>query len=781
MRAQFLYFPFDSVGLARIDPAMPIEVSAGPAAQPDWMRVRFKVTDPATPLPFRPVFSGQLMFLPDPPTPTRTLPAIDFAFQWTATEYDSWQTTGRVGVTLDPLMFEELRRLVDMPALFANRIWFWPARIPQGLLYGPARNPAKTNPMFKHTDIRPPLGPRIAKNVPAWPGVAAASFLSGDYAPQLKWDANNAALDGLAQLSLPVFDPLPDGTVEFWIATALASEDVGLSDGALGTVEVTGALLAGTTFQPENILNASIPVRQFLTSVRLQMIEADATNALAEALLPSTAPTTVPVRFSLIGTQDGLPGEAGRYLYGMFANAKVRVRNAAGAILQDRALPLHGQVTITLPTAAAELPATIEVASTKLEVASSPIGSGSGPWTLPTAAADAVRFALGPIGAPEALVTLLTFDLQNSLATREITRKRLDEYDARLRPTVWPAPGIPTTDGFGKPVPATQVFVGSREPFNLLNVWELRQIFRAVSGITGLPAGVTKSVAHALILWFMEGKLLATSSNVFGQPAISQARHLLSFLNKPPFNQKPPADYENATPGQMASLFRMFVFYQMLGLDDFNHHAGAQDNLPAFDAATPIATLAANHDAAFDTARARIVAASLNPPDRATVTGAFTLTKSGSGATTDWQFRCTADCVERLISLQYCEFLRRVLLLPANVMGTANDANGNPFDIRRYPAFAYMAFNGGISVSRTNPAIDPRKRVFVEWTKANAEVGTPGCPETTPEGALLCTKVTSEEIQFMAQKNDRRGSARLNGIQFGALASSYGRVFPARL
>ena len=783
MRAQFLYFPFDAAGLARIDPASPIEVTPGPADHPDWMRVRFKVTDATTPLPLRPMFSGQMFFLPDAPTATKTLPEIDFAFQWTAAEYDGWQTTGRVGVTLDARMLKELRKLPGLPDLFANRIWFWPVRIPQGLLYGPVRDPAAANPMFKHAEIRPVLGAKITKAAGAWPGAATASFLGGDYSPVIPWHDTDLTKDGLAQPTLPVLDPLADGTVEFWIATALATEDASIADGAYGTAALLGAYAGPVpTLAPDNELNASINAREFLTSLRSQMIGAAAPNALADAMFPAPAAATANVQISLLGTQDSVQTDSGIYLYGTLSEAHVRIRGATGTVLQDRGVPLHGRLTVTLPAAAAELPLALEITSPLLEVTRSPNGTLAGPWSIAAAAAGTtLRFTLAPTAPSETLLTRLTLDLSQSTVTREITRKRLEACDARLRPAVWPAAGIPVTDGAGNAIPANFVFVGTRQPWNNLNEWELRQIIRAVRGITGVPAGITVSTAHALLLWALEGKIAGTTTTFLPTIPISQARNKLKLRSLSPFGVKPAVDYDGVAPGNIRSLVRMWALFNLFGLDDFNHHAGVNDNLPTFDAATPIGTLAANHDAAFNTARARIVAAGLNPPDLATVNGAFSVTQVGAGAATDWEFRCAPDCVERIIGLQYCEFLRRVMELPANVTGTVADADGNPFDVRRFPAFHYMAFNGGISVSRTDPTIDPNKRVFIQWSTTNVEVNTPACPASDPQEAILCTKVTAQEIGFMVAGNTRRGSSRLNGAQFGALVDSYGRVFPLRL
>jgi hypothetical protein len=782
MRAKFLYFPFDAAGLALIDQNTPVQVTSGPVDHPDWLRIRFKVTDPATAVPLRPVFSGQMFFLPDAPTSTKVLPAIDFAFQWTAAEYNGWQTTGRLGVTLDPTMLTELRKLPGAPPLFANRIWFWPVRVPQALLYGPLRNPAATNPMFRQADIRPPLGAKIAKGAGAWPAAATASFISGDYAPGILWDKNDVTKDGFAQSTLPVLEPQADGTVEFWIATALASEDASIADGVYGMAALLGAYAGAVPeLSPENPLNASINARAFLTGLRSQMIGADAPNALADAMFPAPAPAATRVQIALLGTQDSVQTDSGVYLYGALSKSRIRVRGATGSVLQDRDVPLHGQVTVTLPTAAAELPLAVDITSPQLEVTRSPTANLAGPWSI--AAGDAgktLRFTIAPRAPSEALLTRLALDLSQSTVTQEMTRKRLEESDARLRPAVWPDPdpAFPTADGVGNPIPSKFVFVGTRQPWTNLNEWELRQIIRAVRGITGVPAGITVSSAHALILWALEGKLAATTNAFVATIPISQARSKLRLRTLAPFGRKSATEYDGASPAHIRTFVRMWAFFNLLGLDDFNNHAGVNDNDPTFDPAISIANLAAAHDTAFNAARDRIVLAGLNPPDLATINAAFTVAQVGAGAGTDWEFRCASDCVERIIALQYCEFLRRVIALPASVTGTVADPDGNPFDVRRFPAFHYMAFNGGISVSRTNPAINPAKPVFVEWTRANGEVNTVGCPAADPQEAIMCTKVMPQEIAAIIRMRNRRAVARLNGAQFGVLAETYGRVFP---
>src|ERR671922_2847532 len=99
MRAGFLLFPFSPADQARIEAASivvgDIAFAAAPAAgspYPQAMRVAFRLTA-ATPIPqIRPLFPGQLRFIPDPAAPGVTPAPNDVEF--TPAAFATWRTRG---------------------------------------------------------------------------------------------------------------------------------------------------------------------------------------------------------------------------------------------------------------------------------------------------------------------------------------------------------------------------------------------------------------------------------------------------------------------------------------------------------------------------------------------------------------------------------------------------------------------------------------------------------------------------------------------------------------
>ena len=120
MRAGFLLFPFSPTDQARIDaPSIVVEdigYAAAPVAgnaYPQAMRLTFRLTA-VTPIPqIRPMFPGQMRFIPDPAAPGVT-PGPDDV-QFTPAAYAGWRTRGTLRLSVDIEAAQAMATLVPGP------------------------------------------------------------------------------------------------------------------------------------------------------------------------------------------------------------------------------------------------------------------------------------------------------------------------------------------------------------------------------------------------------------------------------------------------------------------------------------------------------------------------------------------------------------------------------------------------------------------------------------------------------------------------------------------
>lgn len=414
-------------------------------------------------------------------------------------------------------------------------------------------------------------------------------------------------------------------------------------------------------------------------------------------------------------------------------------------------------MTVSQPPPASAPPAvTLELAagplnpSADVEAMSS---TGARTYSVDFTSLDLPRLALTPADLTRHGDILIA--LHSSPTTQTLTRKSLTSWEDDIRPAGWPPAWLTPQPG----ETSSMIFSGSRKPWVKMAATEINQFLAGLRRIvsSGSPPVPAIRPSEAILLWIMEGKVAGVSYKSFSSPARPQ---LMFKTEIPGFSAGQVA---GATASEIQTLVRVWALWNLWGLDDLNHHGGVHDNEPTLSG--DLHGAVANHDAAFDAGRARIIAAGLNPPTRDEVNAGFEVTPSGG----DWTFRISPDHHERLVWLQYTELQRRLILLPPNLTPSTDE-------VWLYPAFGYMSYNGGMETRSF--VIDPTKTIFREWTSANGLMGVGSCAATNPQDALRCKKVTPTEIAMITPPKGRRGSSRINGMHVAALSESFALVYP---
>lgn len=756
MSRRILYFPISAADQARIDPAS-IQVESGPIDNPDALRLRFTITNPAAGAPrVQPFFAGQMGFLADP---GGTLPDETTVFAFTPAEYATWQTRGKLLVNADVASLRLMHTMARRPPLLPNRVAYWPVRLSEAFLYGTCRTPTQ----LEHTAIRLTAGGKVNTGSGNWPSRAVAGFLTGAYKPALRQHASDPTKDDLQRFAMPTVEMDPvTGAVELWMGAAYQAKF--FDDGQTADVDAAATALGVANFDDlAHPSNGALPVWPLLQALQFDMIDADLFNELADkvTIVFPVTPRFFEFRFTLLGR----PNE--NYHCGAFTSQSVRILDSAGSVIQERRIPLHGRVTVSqAPPAAAPPAIKIELPAGPLDPLADRVviaaASTSRTFDLDFAAAglETPRLALGPSDLTRYGDILVA--LGSAPATKTATGTTLSRYEDEIRPAGWPPAGlfVPDTEN------SMMIFSGSRRPWANMTAEDLNQFFAGLRHVvsSGAPPLPAIRPAEAILVWIMEGKILATMQG-FTTPARTQ------FSFKATFPDFSSGQVAAASAAQIKSLVRARVSWEFWGLDDLNHHLPGQDNKPTSSGDLPTAAL--NHDAAFEAGRGRMIAAGLNPPTLAEVTDACEAVPSGG----DWKFRTAPNHQEIFVWLQHCEYQRRLITLPPNLTPPTNDVWQNP-------AFGYMAYNGGFE-SKPTFAIDFTKTVFGAWTDANSRMGAGACTATNPQDALRCQKVTAAEMAMVVStdptKSERRGSSRINAMHFSALFDSYARVFPYAL
>ena len=750
-----------------------VRLETGPPDYPDAVRIRFKL-DPAGGAPkLTPLFAGGLRFIADA---GKAPPDASAPFLWTSQEIAAWPTRGTLLVRMPPALSASVRALVPGPRLVPTKAWYWPVRLPDAFLLETMRQ----RKALAHVGVREGAA-TFALAHARWAEHAVAGFLAGTYEPELRQDAADERKDDVVRSQTPTLDMAADGTVELWMALAFSPTS---------TDDVADPLLtppvALSEFDRRHPRNGALPALQTLKDLGPHLIDAGPADRLAAALLAEwpRAPRHLPIQFSLLGSQRHALN------CGNLVRQTVRLEDEAGKPYQERPVPVHGQVWLTQPapvdpTQPPTAPgAVLSFPAAPLRLTDSEpslAAPTAGKWGVDLAAPGLPpRITLSP-PAPAAdpasrhaysrSLARMVFAMTRAPATQKLVKDTLAQFEADIRPPGWPPATIWTpSPPEGSP---SDVFVGARTPWTYVLEGRLAAFFDGLQNIVAIGAGPKPPIrpAEAVVVWVMEG-LLALVENAFFAPGwrdfgVAPPSGLSAFA---------AADINGASAAQIKTVLRVIDLWNHWGLDDFNHHSGAADNQPVLAGA--LAAAVANHNAQLSAALANIAAAGFAAPTSAEVNAAFEVRPVTVGGVVDgWQFRPSPTYVASRIALQYSEYLRRQVLLASQLTE----------EVWKYPAYGYMAYNGGLSPHGAPTVVDPGKPVFVTWADAVAQrAGNPACADKDMEDALRCWQITPAEVQRMAAHGAegrfrRRFVARINAIHFSALLRSYASVFPRAL
>jgi hypothetical protein len=329
MRAGFLLFPFSPADQARIEAASivvdDIAFAAAPAAgspYPQAMRVAFRLTA-ASPIPqIRPLFPGQLRFIPDPAAPGVTPAPNDIEF--TAAAFATWRTRGTLRLTIDVEAAQAMAALVPGFEVLPNVVWYSPVRISQDFLFTTLRTGLRKD--------RVGGTPSIAPSDARWEKHAVARFLEGRYEPVLR-PGTSAATDDRIAHPMPTVHPAGAQNNVTLLVTAAARQPP--KDGPRRRFD---ELSAGVDQDdPTHVANGAVPARHLHRSLRPHLTDAAAGGASPDAVLATGG--TTPVYHALRFTRTWKPvAECSVHL----PEQQVVVADAAGSQLATQRLPAHG-------------------------------------------------------------------------------------------------------------------------------------------------------------------------------------------------------------------------------------------------------------------------------------------------------------------------------------------------------------------------------------------------------------------------------------------------------
>jgi hypothetical protein len=739
----WLRFLLTEASQRRIDPAS-IRLTSD-ADVPDALHIEFRVLDPTGGAPeVMPLFPGSLEFIADAPSRDHILPEPTDIVDWTEAEYNSWQTTGRVMLTLDASRARQIESIHGLPPVIPRIIWLWPVSISQEFLFLSIRG----RNGLRRLAIKQATGGSIDPMRLDWPNHAVSGFLKGTYSAPLRADSSDPATDDAARLSMPEF-VMDGGTGQVAVTIALAGAETN-DDGLLASVDALASALP--LLDPRHPRYGRLHTRQFLTLMRDQLFDGGPGLVLADPLMAPwpAGPRYFNARFSIPGSAQAV------YFCGLLPDVEVRVEDAQHAVLRQGQLTTSGWVTLEQqpPAAGDPLPGPLDTTFTltpgDLRLTQTngiranllpdqvrfafDVLEGDGHATLQPQAPDPADAAA--VAVYSAKLADICHSLGRDVKTRNAVKEILTNYEAILRPSAWTA--------------ADLVFRGTREPWSSVNPDQLTEFFNGLQNVSfsnTLLAPPPIRPGEAITLWLMEGKLSASGAlgptmHPFG-PIASEGR--------PPFD---PADVASAGGDRIRDCVRSFLLWSFWGLDVAVVTVvdpAIQDTRP--DWSGGVAAAAAANNAKMDAALGRIAAAGIVAPSRAAVTSTIEVTRT-AGA---WQWRVRAGHVATMIWLQYSEYLRRQLdpAMPAGATA--------------YPAFNYAAYNGGVGAASGL------------WDRAQAVLNGAAKPAwvTTPEDALRSWPLTAAEIALTPRTSRARSRApRINGLHFAAVAHSYGAVFP---
>jgi hypothetical protein len=780
MTREWLRFPFSANDQNRVV-AGSATFQDGGTSFPNFLRMQFTVSDPLNGAPkIMPLFAGAMKFLADAPTPPLILPKPTDITTWTQAEYDTWQTVGTLRVTLDSSKVNTIQDLSAMPIAIPRVVWYWQVSLTMDFLFNSIAGRGSLQRTLFHGLVMGPDGTVVLPADSAWQAAAVSGFLNGYYEALVQMDPTDPAQDDAVLCEMPRYQMTTSGEVAGWVALATARS---VDDGTSSTIATLGGLT--DPLDPRHPANGLIHARRSLTAIDSHLIDGQpgSANALADALTMAwpLGPRYYQVRLHFPGFTEAVNA------CGSLVTEQVKITDASGSTLIQQQVSTNGIVTVAQapPSPGTPLPAP-PIVLLQFTPGTLVITDTTGDQTgLPPnevrfdfAQAGDARAILQPPGPASASTTdmqaystkLATICLPLSRApdTMRLTEAKLNEWASSLRPSTW--------------LPSDEIFHGTRFPWSGVSQSDLRALFDALEQIRNPPIPIRPG--DAMLLWLMEGRQTAIDAGIaFAKKSSDWLDFATFFSGMHPFGV---ATLDGATAVDIKRLARPMLLWNFFGLDIMTNSAvpsGGGDSrlvwlpVPGAPPGSPmdLGTSLAAHDAAMDSALQALLTVGITAPTTTVMRDCVEVRQNA--ALGHWEFRTLSSYLDTVLWLQHAEYLRRVVDLRRIVFDPAY-----PPDVIDFPAFGHIGWNGTVSMAANF------------WNQARAVLtGSPPSWVKTPEDALRSWPLTSAEqvdpgppVRVITPRGSwrdpvaprRSTAARVGGLHFGALAQSYGSVFP---
>lgn len=399
----FLRFFLSATDQARVDPASVTMTEAALTSAQQVLKIDFKITNPAAGAPqIRPLFPGSVFYFADPAAPG-TLPE-PAATDVTPSGYATWRTRGSLRVKVKDTAVEAgIRDHGAVLEVQPNIAWYAPVQLTEIFMLTTLVSGLKKGDIKGATAV---IKPSNAE----WPKHAVSSFLKGTYLPELRLGATAAADDVIAH-AMPAVVMAADGKVTLTISIARTRPP---QDGTADTMDL---LAPGVSREdPLHPINAGIPALHVFRSVRPHLIDAAATDPLADLVLEAWPKARRYFPFKLTRTWQDVPNFSVQFPQ---RSAIVNTATLASIVLP---IPAHGVVYVPQDPATPEPP----VPSLTLSSILAPVGSST--TFMAGSTADAWTVKSGTTAVP----------LSTAAPTHVILRRPLREEI--LADPVFPAP-----------------------------------------------------------------------------------------------------------------------------------------------------------------------------------------------------------------------------------------------------------------------------------------------------------------------------------------------------
>ncbi|GAA1869451.1 hypothetical protein [Asanoa iriomotensis] len=397
----FLRFFLSATDQARVDPASVTITEAALTNAQQALTITFKITNPAAgPPQIRPLFPGSVVYVADPAAPG-SLPE-PAATDVTPAGYATWRTRGSLRVKVNNTTVETAIR--DHGATLEvqpNIAWYAPVQLTQTFMLTTLVSGLKKGDIKGATAV---VKPAHAD----WPKHAVSGFLKGVYSPELRLGAT-AAADDVAAHAMPAVVMATDGTVTLTITIARTQPP---QDGPAAAMDL---LSPGVSREdPRHAINGGIPAHHVLRVLGPHLIDAAATDPLADAVLK---PGRAYFPFTLTRTWQNVPNFSVQFP----PRSAIVGTGSGGSIVLP--IPAHGVVYVPRDPVVPPQPPPVLTLNSILAPAGSPTTFLAG------STADAWNVKSGTTAIP----------LSATAPTHVILRRPLREEI--LADTAFPSPG----------------------------------------------------------------------------------------------------------------------------------------------------------------------------------------------------------------------------------------------------------------------------------------------------------------------------------------------------